>query len=367
MKKLLLTACVGFLFACSSETDFSFDAPNRSVRALRQHPPVLERIPLPDVETSGIGMTMVGDDKLYFADKKVQSVYEFDPANGSARKVLGFGRSKREFAGGINAIYYAGDDLFRIVSDCWLATFKRDSIGFLEQSHFFTLQKDESDSEIYAKADKYTYLYDKLRAREYNDTLYLSIAGNHPMMNMYIPGYFRKARIIEGIPLAKGKSNFVMGRLSPGLADQKGKRQFFMFDFDLDAEGNFYVTYELDSLIYKFDHDFRIVETFGNAGRDMDFTEHRTLVSSEFKAAYVSERKKAHYRSIRRVGDYTFRSYAKRTDAATDGLQIYFRNELIADIDTPRGMDLVGKIGDEYYSNLLSTDDDRLAGYRLKL
>lgn len=371
MQKLLLLITPVIALSCSSASDFSFDCENKSRIDLQIQNIDLQRVDLPEFKTSMIGETIIGGDKLYYADKKLRSVYEITPSIDSCRRVLRAGHSNREYEGGIDAFYYSKDRDFRILCDCWITVFDLDSISMIQKSDFVIYSNPVPEEDFEAHAGTYSLLYDQLRAKEYNDTLYLSIAGNHPLWNMYIPGYFKNTRIIKGIPLLQKDGHFTLGRLSPTTKKQSGKRQFFMFDFDMDEAGNFYVSYDLDSLIYKFDHQFNIVESWGNAGRDMDFSEHKALPSlTNFKKSYEEERKKSHYRKICRVGEYTFRTYAKRLSATTDGLQIYRKNALIADVDIPRNIDIIGKIGDYYYSNVIgdeSSADAKMWFYKFKL
>ena len=41
-------------------------------------------------------------------------------------------------------------------------------------------------------------------------------------------------------------------------------------NYDIDLNGNFYVTYEADSLIRQYDNDYNELKCFGYAGIDMD-------------------------------------------------------------------------------------------------
>jgi len=100
----------------------------------------------------------------------------------------------------------------------------------------------------------------------------------------------------------------------------------------------------------------------------MDKSEHRAMDFETYKKQRDAERKKAHYRKIKCVGDYTFRSYVKSVSAPYDGLQIYNGTTLVADVDVPKGLNVIGKIGDYYYSEVLGDEETmKLWIYRFRL
>ena len=126
--------------------------------------------------------------------------------------------------------------------------------------------------------------------------------------------------------------------------------------------------YELDDMIYACDNNFVPKFSYGYKGKDMDKSEHRAMDFETYKKERDAERKKAHYRKIKCVGDYTFRSYVKSISAPYDGLQIYNGTTLIADVDVPKGLNVIGKIGDYYYSEVLGDEETmKLWIYRFRL
>ena len=98
------------------------------------------------------------------------------------------------------------------------------------------------------------------------------------------------------------------------------------------------------------------MQCWGYAGEDMNFGEHKWLSENAFKQDSPDERHKAHYRKIKCIDNYIFRSYVKSLTAECDGLQIYDGKTLIADVEVPKGLNVIGKIGDWYYSELVSDE-----------
>ena len=367
MKNLIYIIALACLFGCGGNNQFE-EIENCSKKEIRFNSLDVEKLLVPDFPTSTIGFSVLQGDAIYFGDQNKREVFEYIPECDSVRKVLGYGRGPREIDTGIDAMTYNGDELC-IVSDIVISKYKMDSTGwFNRSSQFVAWIKRSDDGDMAERPDTYTKLYPKLRCREHNDTVYVSIAGNHPLFNPFIPGYFDKTRLIKGIPLQKQSKEFIFGQFSPQMKEQKGRYSFFMFDFDTDAEGDIYVTGELDSLIYKYDHTFRAVQCWGYAGEDMNFGEHKWLSESAFKQDSPDERHKAHYRKIKCIDNYIFRSYVKSLTAECDGLQIYDGKTLIADVEVPKGLNVIGKIGDWYYSELVSDEPSmKMWVYRFRI
>jgi len=150
-----------------------------------------------------------------------------------------------------------------------------------------------------------------------------------------------------------------------------GKYYSSYFSYDIDTDGNFYVSFEPDSLIYKFDHHFKPLKTFGIAGDEMNTKYTETKSIEQFKKLFHSERKThGYYTWIEYVDetDLLFRAYQKGVHAATDGLQIYQDGVLIADVNVPKGMYIEGYIEPWYYSNAIIDEmDETMKVYRFKI
>lgn len=368
MKKFIITLGTIFVLlsilaitVVSCEDDYSFECPNNSKTNIQYDSIQISKVELSDFETCTFGITEVVGDKIYFADKQFKTVHEFDTDGKLIRKVLGAGRSRREHSSIIEHFYYSPEKGCFIILDNGnqLYTYDLDSVGMIiRETKSFYKKGGALYSNMAEKSESYSVLYDKLRFRDYEGMLYMSVAGNHPLFNMFIPGYFSDARIIRGVSLKKGdNTTIILGRMSPETHEHQSRKQFFMFDFDLDEDGTFFVNYELDSLIYKLDTKGDVIGSFGNEGRDLDFDEHSNLSQDQYRDEYTDERKyKSYYKMIRKIGDYTFRTYQKRMNSTTDGLQIYDGEILVADVDVPKGIDVVNRIGDYYYSAVMYDD-----------
>lgn len=367
MKYLLYFSLLLLASCANKENDFK-NFHNTSAINIKYNKIKAEKVDLPILANSTLLLSEIGGETIYFGDQQLREVFAYMPDRDSLRKVLGYGRGLREHNGAIDAIVYTDNELF-IVSDIVVSKYKMDSLGWFNRSSEFVAWLKKSDNkDIAERPEMYTKLYDKLRCRVYNDTIYLNVAGNHPMFNPYVPKYFNKTRMIKGIPLYKGGEEFIFGRFNPEIKKQKGRHCFFMLDFDIDNNGNICAMGELDSLIYKYDHTFNVIECWGYAGKNMNFDEHKMFSMSMFRENYINERQKSHYRKIKCVDNYVFRSYVKSLSAEYDGLQIYEGTTLIADVDVPKGFNVIGKIGDWYYSEIMGDERTmQLWLYRFKL
>lgn len=365
---ILLTLTLG---ACTSDDEFSFDCPNKSNVSITTSDINFEKIDLPAFETSYVTHSEILGDKIYLVDDVSRAVLELDSTGFVLRKMLGAGRAKNEYNSSIEGFCCAEPNQFIFVgASNDVNCYRLSEEGLLHDTTKFFWQKSEGMSELYKKSATYTLLYPKLRLHRYNDRLYMPIAGEHPLFNPLVPDYYEKTRIIRSVSLTDKSENQIMGRLSPVVEKADGKSQFFMFDYDIDKNGDFYVTYELDSLIYVFDNQFKIKETFGNKGKNANLTNHLKLsIFNDYRNNYETERKtKSFYNTIRKIDNYLFRTYQNDLSFTYDGLQIYSQNTLIGDVAIPRGMKIIGKIGEYYYSQILTDErEEKLFLYRFKL
>ena len=147
--------------------------------------------------------------------------------------------------------------------------------------------------------------------------------------------------------------------------------EFRCVNFDIDRDGNFYVNFEADSMIYKYTLDQRPLVAFGHAGRNMDM-DYMPIASLEQVNRDLGKNrlKKGYYGTVEYIDatGYLFRSYLKGADAATDGLQIYKDGVLVGDVDVPKGFRVMGYNAPYYYSQVFEDEEaEKLTVYRFRL
>ena len=218
----------------------------------------------------------------------------------------------------------------------------------------------------------YTLCYPKLIARNCNDYLFYNVYIDHPKLNMSSgEDYYKNARIICKMNLKNGNIQDILGRLSPEYQKYHYIGQFSLPSFDISREGDFYVCFEADSLIYRYDKNYNIKEAYGIKGKNMNTSYKEISTINELKREHESQREVCgYYNFIEYIDDrgLLFRSYTKGNKETTDGLQIYKGDCLIADVDVPKNFKIIGYIEPYFYSDLIFNEENEiLKVYRFKL
>ena len=138
------------------------------------------------------------------------------------------------------------------------------------------------------------------------------------------------------------------------------KAIFSTVNFDISQKGNFYVTYEADTLIYQYDKDYNEQMCFGFSGKNMDLDYVTINTLSESRKNWRNERQtKGYYNWLEYVDEtgLLFRSYQKGETQSTDGLQIYKDGVLFGDVSVPKGLRVMGYVAPYYYSYVIADEE----------
>lgn len=107
--------------------------------------------------------------------------------------------------------------------------------------------------------------------------------------------------------------------------------------FDIDDNGNFYVVYMADSLIYKYDENYGPLYSFGFEGRSMDKEYLSVKRVGDIRGKGIAQYKtKGYYTWVEYIDELgcLLRSYSKGERELSDGLQIYKDRTLVADLES---------------------------------
>jgi len=369
---------VGVLFACGTKDNVNFSlAPDSkveiSIRDLSVDTLYLDSVPSSYMLFSG-----VHEDYLYVLDRRLCQLYRFETSGKLRDKKLGIGHAKNEtdiirpdlhaflsdgslFMNNANGDYYTYDADF-IYKD-------RFRIHYNRRSDF-----TKSWEELYPSP--YSYIdTDGQCCRAYGHRVFYSVCLSLRNGNDYFgqtENYLRQAANIVEVDLDKRG----FGRLlAVGYPDSYRERPlskalFNKVRFDVADNGDFFVTYQADSLIYCYDETYRPVACFGVEGTGMD-KEYREFATE--KETYENAREeissKGFYNWLEWVDEtgVLFRSYQKGDGADVDGLQIYRDGVLVGDVDVPKGLRVAGYVAPYYYSYVMP-DEERevLYVYRFK-
>ncbi|MDE5417935.1 6-bladed beta-propeller [Labilibaculum sp. DW002] len=330
----------------------------------------LDTIKLDKIEASYVGDIKLWTDSIYFIDKRFCWVFSFDKDGHFIKRMLGQGRGPSELNTGLIDCHTRlsnGDHL--IVgsgNDCHLfdKNFIRKKTFLIDKGDMRKKGMDASDFGIY------TLMYPKLIFKNNGDKIYFNQFSEYEGYNVVNnpSKYFRECRLLSEMKLDDGKVCEMYGRYSTYYADNDNVKQVALFSFDIKENGNFLISFEADSLIYEYDNEFNPIEAFGYSGENMNIKYKELNSLKEFQKYYLVEREtKGYYDWIEYIDelDMLFRSYKKGDNSSTDGLQIYKSNTMIADVEVPRNLKVIGFIDPYVYaSSTIDEENEEMKVYR---
>lgn len=302
------------------------------------------------------GFSGIYEDSLYFYDEQLSYFYAISLDGSIGKRRLGLGHSSREIPISRPQDVSFSKQSGELVAlggsyDMYIYDVKADKVRKV-------LLKHEGDMKSYSSASAYTS-WNYMVMRNDDSNLYYNVIGNNEDVDIFHKDdYFKKAAIIMKVSLKDGEMEPI-GRYSDFYVNNRNKIWHLpYYYFDIDNDGGFYVTYQADTLIYHYDANFNLIETYGFKGKDMN-TQYTIPGKTEesFAKAYESDIKNTgYYYWLENQDEYTFRSYRKSGTAKTDGLQIYKDTTLVGDVDVPHNFKVAGKVG-EYYVTKITIDE----------
>ncbi|HET8860116.1 hypothetical protein [Marivirga sp.] len=342
----------------------------------------IEEVMLPNISTSFSGTFEIFDNKINFVDQRFGWVYEFNPNGKLVNRHLGQGAGPNE----INTAYLDGYVNLKSGNHLFLgSTFDvhvhSDSSFERIKSYTFSWEGAQDVNKVRTSSSPdvnqfalYTLDYQNLIIREdQNGNVYLPIYGETQYFNgINSDFYYDKGHILARLNLKSGRIDKLLGKRSPQYLEQKYLPHHSFFSYDIDENNYFYVSHEIDSLIFKYDQNFDLVSVFGSKGRNMatDYITMKQFDSKLFKDLYFNKRPQLGWYSYLEFVDdvgLLFRSYTKGKHSDYDGLQIFEDETLIGDVQVPKSFRVKGYIEPYVYGELKTNDDSKLNLYRFKL
>jgi hypothetical protein len=364
------------LFACGrTSTNRMFIEPVNNNKYIQYGNIALDTIILNDegVESSLEGFTGITKEGLiYFIDKRFCWYYTFDTSGTCISRKFGQGGGPNETTIGKIATYCAlpDDSLFLLGYQLDHYVYDKD----FRLKHFFVLIPNESD-DITLTSKTYTHMYTNLICHSYGENVYFNMYSEHLQFNYldHTKDYLEKCRHISKVNVVTGKDGnmYVEGYPDIYKRDPNKYLIFLGINFDIDNQGDFYISYEADSLIYKCSNNFELITVFGFAGNNMNLDYIPIHDYKTCRKYYRKEREeKGYYKWVEYIDetDLLFRSYQKGTTYAYDGLQVYSGNTLVADLEVPKNFRIAGYHTPYYYSHAIANEDkEQLEVYRFQL
>lgn len=376
---VFIAACIVMSQGCTRKNEGTFTLPADSKANLKITEIEADSIPLESVTTSFVIESDLQDSTISIIDKLFCTLYRFN-LNGSLKeKKLGQGHAKNETAIGRIAThaFMGSGNLFLFDFNGGHHIYDK---NILMKDYFKVVYEFSGDGsldkdKLYDTPSEYTQLYNDIVCRSYKNNVYFNVHMAYPMCN-YVTNtqqhLKRNANILE---MRLDEQQFgrllAIGYPESYQKNSLNKAILSSVNFDISQEGEFYVTYEADTLIYEYDSNYRQQKCFGYAGRDMSLNYITINTTEDSRKYWRSERlSKGYYNWLEYVDEtgLLFRSYQKGSGQATDGLQIYKDGVLIGDVDVPKGLKAMGYSDPYYYSRVITDEElEIMYLYRFKL
>ena len=331
----------------------------------------LDSVYCESIDASYVGSLHWYNDTLFYVDEKFCSVFAFNSDGTLVNRFLNQGSGPNEVATASIVGYCHlkdGGHLFLGPSnDCYIFNQKQ------EKTNFFVISKQSTKFDIsYDSPNCYTLSYPNLLLRNHNDVIYSNVYCEHPQLHMLksYDRYVENAHFLASIKMNGGLMDKVLGNY-PVIYKNENTKQFSLVNFDIDEGGNFYVSFEADSLIYFYNDKFEPLYSFGYEGKDMDKSYSNLRSLRDFRNRHMEEREKySYYTWIEYIDErkVLFRSYKKQFISDVDGLQIYQNNTLIGDVNVPKGFKVIGYSMPYFYGVVpIDEDNEIIKFYRFKI
>jgi hypothetical protein len=383
MKNIILLSClVAMLFSCEQKLQQKKKARHQFSKNIQFDSIDLNLVSLSKFNTSFVGNFHINEEYIAFLDKKYGKIFHFNAKGELLDEYLGRGNSPFE----INTAYIDGYLPLKNGNHLFLGSsfdlhfhsgdnFERIKSVFLKWEGEQDIEKVRSSSEPdVTQFALYTLDYQNLLLREgENGQIYIPIYGETQYFNgLNSDFYYKEGKILARMDVEAGKITEVIGNRSLRYLENKYLPHHASFSYDIDSLYNFYISHEIDSLIYKYNQDYELISAFGVKGSEMNtnYTEIKDFEPKLFKKLYFNERPKlgwySHIEFIDELG-LLFRSYKKGEHSEFDGLQIFKNETLIADLKVPKGFIVKGYIKPYVFGEVISENSETLNLYKFKL
>lgn len=354
---LLLCLC-----SCSQTQDTTKVVREKEIRIANLE---IDTVQLTLEEISGVGTSVVHKDSLYFLDDYFSYLYSMDAAGQVGKRQLGIGGGPSELpirsslgitsgslGNGVLAILGGSNDFYLYDGE----TVKRVDM----------IPDGAPDS--YTSSSAYT-MWDETILRLSGDYLYYNVLGNSEETSLTDKAdYAQNAFIMMKVDLATGKM-VPAGHFSETYVKNWNKLITLpKYYYDSDEDGDFYLSFQADSLLYRMDSDLNVKQAFGFQGSEME-TSYYTAGSDMEELGEALEKnltEKGYYCWVKKAGKYIFRSYHK--SEGRYGLQIYEGTKLVGDVETPFCLKVMGYVSPYFVSEIICDEEaNMLKFYRFRL
>lgn len=217
----------------------------------------------------------------------------------------------------------------------------------------------------------YEYNLDSRNISIYNGKLVLPIITTHVKFNgFYIDAHSESFWKTSYILMEVNKDDFSTLKLFgqyPYIYSTKNIPVFSNYSFDI-LNDELIVSFNADSLIYCYNKDGVMTNTFGYSASNIKDNYPETYTYEDFQKLRKEHLKDyGYYLHLKVIGNYIFRTY-KSAGENSYGIQIYHGKDLIGDVKTTQEAYVFGEIDGVYYAALpadIDNDCYKLLKFRL--
>lgn len=356
MKKLSFFALLACLvFSCKPKPETSFASIEPVGEADIQYTELdLEEIILDSVYCSYSGYSgFLPNGNIFWYDKNFASLDIFSPEGKHLERHLGYGRSSKESVIRQSPGMSATEDGGIVIASSGLDFEVFDSAFTLVSR--FTYPFDISKPADPSVFETYSFAPFNPVFREKDGRLYFNLISENPDFN-YIDNqsdFLNGAFLLAEVDLADESIDLsVKGFPQIYFTGKDRFMSFAAVNFDF-SQDEMFVGYEADSLVFVCDLTGVPKSAFGVRGKGMDTDYYPVSTWDEIDNYIKNRSEKDSYSWIEYIDEtgVLFRSYSKQGEA--DGLQIYKNQVLVADVEVPHGMKVIGYAEPYYYSSVI--------------
>lgn len=361
--KSKLSVCLIMLACCScSQTQRTTES--ESKKEIRITALEIDTVQLSLEETSVVGSSVIYKDSLCFLDDYFSYLYPMDAEGQMGNRLLGKGEGPSELP--IRCPLGIAPD-----------PSNNSTLVFLGSSNDFYLYDGnvkrmnmipDGEPNSYESSSAYT-LWDETILKLSGDNMYYNVIGSSEETSLTDQAdYPQHAFIMMKVNLSTGKMT-PAGHFSDTYVKNWDKLITLpKYYYDSDDQGDFYLSFQADSLLYRMDSDLNVKQAFGFQGTEMETSYYTAGNDLEElgEALQKNLTEKGYYCWIKKVGKYIFRSYQK--SEGKFGLQIYEGTTLIGDVETPACLKVAGYVSPYFVSEVIFDEEtNTLKFYRFKL
>lgn len=308
--------------------------------------------------------------QLYLFDRFFGYVYIFNTEGSLAGRFAGLGRGPGEVViKGGNSCSENGNGTILVVGSTWdFATVDIEN----NKSTYIRLPYAPDKNGMADNFSNYSYPFNNFNSFLIGDEVYMNMDSQHPRFNYLqtTEKFLNQARHVARINLKTEKVQMLVTGF-PEIYHKKTYKYFAqsLVNLFVNDDKTMIVNFEADSTIFICNTAGIPIRGFGRSGEGMDIDYKEVHSTADQEQYYSNRNEKGYYGHLYydEKNKRIFRSYIRGGSSVDEGLQIYEDECLTADIKVPLGFIVAGKIGEYYYSNILTKDDGSLIVYKFRI